>query len=347
MRNTKLDIFRGLAMIWVILVHCLYWLGFFSWYKSFLLIEMSLFFFIAGSSNGMASKKSLGSFYLTRFQRIMIPYWIYEIICIILISIIYTPETIKSLWGWINPWGAHWSPIPYLTWALWFVPVYVLVMLVFPLLQKIRNTHLHYLPFIVLVLLIVALNFWEISGKISYYAKMLVFYSFFTYLGLYFTEITKKIKLFPALAVIIIGLLLMFVLVTFFGQSLNMQYNKFPPNCIFLFYSLVALAILYICSDVIVKAIQFLKRNAVFNWIYQQYEQRGLTIFLFHPFVFLLLNYLKKTCLVGVNPTLSFAIIFLLAIPLAAVAGKMFSWVEHTNIFSIKERKKTQKPDVL
>ncbi|MDR2511322.1 MAG: acyltransferase [Bacteroidales bacterium] len=68
MRNEKLDIFRGLAMIWVILTHCLYWLGYFSSIKSFLLIEMPLFFFISGASNGMSNKKSLKGFYTNRFE---------------------------------------------------------------------------------------------------------------------------------------------------------------------------------------------------------------------------------------------------------------------------------------
>lgn len=325
-------------MIWVILVHCLYWLGYFSWQKSFLLIEMPLFFFIAGASNGMASKKSLGTFYLTRFQRILIPYWIYGIICVVLISIVSTPETvinfIKLVYSWANPFaGAH-SSIRYLPYAIWFIPVYLLIMLAFPLLRKI-HTHaykLRYLPLIFLLLMIGILNFFGDGGKILYYAKMFVFYSFFTYLGLFFSVITEKRKIFPALTIATICLFTMFVLVKFCGQSLNMQNNKFPPNFMFFSFSLVALTIFYVFSDIIVKTIKFLRRNVVFDWIYQQYVQYGLTIFLFHPFVLLLLDYLKKTCFVGVNSKISFTIILLLAIPLSAIIGKMFSWVEKIQV---------------
>lgn len=322
-------------MMWVISVHCLYWLEYFSWHKSFFLTEMSLFFFIAGASNGMASKKSLGSFYVNRFRRILIPYWIYGVICIALISIFRTPETIKGfgnlVYSWANPFVSSRSTILYLPRAVWFVPVYLLVMLAFPLFEKIRNTRMRYLPLIALFLGIVALDFFGIGGKISYYAKMFVFYGFFTYFGLFFTEITKKIQFLPACAVIAIALLSMVALVTFFGQSLDMQNNKFPPNTMFFSYSLAALAILYIFSDSIIYAIKFLRSNVFFDWIYQQYVQRGMTIFLFHPFVFLLLGYLKKTCFAGVNQGISFAVILLLAIPLSAVIGKMFSWVERFN----------------
>ncbi|MDR1762200.1 MAG: acyltransferase [Bacteroidales bacterium] len=344
MRNEKLDIFRGLAMIWVILVHCLYWLGYFSWHKSFLLIEMPLFFFIAGASNGMASKKSLGVFYLTRFKRILMPYWIYGIICVALISIVSTPETIKSFiklaYSWVNPFASTLSSITYLTWAIWFIPVYLLVILAFPLFEKIRNIqYMRYFPLFLLLLLIGILNFFENGGTVLYYAKMFVCYGFFTYLGLFFTEITKERKIFPAFAIVAICLLTMFVLVKFFGQSLNMQNNKFPPNFMFFSFSLAALTIFYIFSDIIVNAIKFLSRNKIFDWIYIQY---GFTIFLFHPFVFLLLGYLKKNYFAGVNSKISFIIIFLLAILLSAVIGKMFSWVERKNIFSINEKKKNK-----
>ena len=119
MRNEKLDIFRGLAMMWVMFIHCLYTPGlcYVAWYQSFFLIEMPLIFFISGASNGMASNKSLKSFYLTRLQRILIPYWIYAILCIALISIFSPPETIKSfielVYSWVNPFPDFVNAPPY------------------------------------------------------------------------------------------------------------------------------------------------------------------------------------------------------------------------------------------
>jgi peptidoglycan/LPS O-acetylase OafA/YrhL len=339
MRNEKLDIFRGLAMIWVVLVHCLYWLDFFSWQKSFFLIEMPLLFFISGAGNRMSRKKSLRIFYLTRFQRILIPYWIYAVICIAFISLVNIPETIKSfvklVYSWINPFSFHISSIPYLNYALWFVPVYLLVMLIFPLFEKIHNTHkyIHYLPLIFLLLLVGILNFWENETKILYYTKMLVFYIFFTYLGMFFTEITEKRKTLPALIIVTICLVIMFVLVKFWGLSLDMQRNKFPPNFMFFSFSLGALTILYMLSDTIVHVVKFFKQNVCFDWIFQQYVRFGLTIFLFHPFVFLLLGYMKNTCFARINTEIAFIIIFLLAIPLVAVVAKCFSWIEYGKVF--------------
>jgi fucose 4-O-acetylase-like acetyltransferase len=343
MRNEKLDIFRGLAMMWVILIHCLYWLGFFPWQKSLLLIEMPLFFFIAGASNGMASKKKLGNFYLTRFQRILIPYWIYVLICVVLISIVTTPESIKYfvkfVCDWINPFGSHISSIPYLPSTLWFAPVYLLVISVFPLFQKIYNipTYLRYLPLFILFLLIGILNLLGNDGMIFYYAKMLVFYGFFAYLGLFYTEITRKTRILPALAIITICLPVLFVLVRFLGQSPDMQNNKFPPNFIFLVYSILALNIIYIFSDFIVRVIKFLKKNSVFCWIYQQYIDYGLTIFLFQPFAFVLLGYLKNIYFVRINSNIAFIVNFLLAIILVAVIGKAFSWCEKIKIINVKK----------
>ena len=94
-RDTNLDTFRGFAMMYVIFIHCLYWLYLFhnansiTYIKSFFLIEMPLLFFITGASNSMGRKKSLLTFYISRFQRILIPYWIYCIICTILIVLTF------------------------------------------------------------------------------------------------------------------------------------------------------------------------------------------------------------------------------------------------------------------
>ena len=58
-RDKTIDRLRGFAMLWVIVVHVLYWGNFFSngyvnFLKSFCLFEMPLFFFITGASNSLA-----------------------------------------------------------------------------------------------------------------------------------------------------------------------------------------------------------------------------------------------------------------------------------------------------
>jgi surface polysaccharide O-acyltransferase-like enzyme len=53
-RDEQLDIIRGGAMIWVVLIHCIYWTACVpaGWAiaKSYLLVEMPIFFYLAGAS---------------------------------------------------------------------------------------------------------------------------------------------------------------------------------------------------------------------------------------------------------------------------------------------------------
>ena len=92
-RDKTLDYLRGLAIIQVVLVHILYWLGIFSGgylaiAKSFLLYEMHIFFFVTGAVNGLGKQQKYKTFCLKRIKGLLIPYYIYSVVCI-LISIVY------------------------------------------------------------------------------------------------------------------------------------------------------------------------------------------------------------------------------------------------------------------
>src|SRR5690349_10117734 len=80
-RQADLDVFRALAMIWVLMIHCLYLTPILKprWDvpKSLLLIEMPVFFYLAGASNGLTRTRSLLRFYASRLFRIALPLWVY------------------------------------------------------------------------------------------------------------------------------------------------------------------------------------------------------------------------------------------------------------------------------
>ncbi|MDR2511321.1 MAG: hypothetical protein LBC89_02460 [Bacteroidales bacterium] len=77
-----------------------------------------------------------------------------------------------------------------------------------------------------------------------------------------------------------------------------------------------------------------MKKNTVLDWIFQQYVKNGLIIFLFHPFVFLLLAWLKNKVLIEINSKISFIIILFLAIPLISIIAKCFLWVGKIRIIN-------------
>lgn len=357
MRNEKLDIFRGLAMIWVVFNHTTYWLSFFyypQWQsiaKSMLLMGTQLFFFIAGASNGMSRKKNVLEFYLIRFKRILVPYWVYAIICIIITSIIKDFESSahffyfikQALYSWFIAINHQWAWEGMVTWALWFIPVYLLVMLLFPFLrmffEKITTFKIKIIPLLIFAALVFLLQFdLGIEENLLKHCKMVSFYGFFTYLGLFFTNIFKKQRTGIAVILAFLCIAATTFSILFLNQSPNMQTNKFPPNFLFLIFSLGFFAVLYIFSNPIVKAITFCRKNIILDWVYTQYVKHGVTIFLFHSFVFILLLWLKRTFFAGINQIIVFPIMLLLSITLSAIIGYLFAWVEKIKLPVFKKK---------
>jgi hypothetical protein len=365
-RDEKLDIFRGLAMLWVIFNHTTYWLNFFSntqclsVTKSLLLIGTQLFFFIAGASNGMSRRKNILKFYSIRFKRVLLPYWIYAIICIIifLLSKNITASSefsyyIKSaLYNWFIALNHQWASHGMLTWALWFIPVYLSVMLLFPFLrkfyEKFTSSKIRMIPLIVFALLVFLFQYdIGMGDNILRHCRMAAFYGFFAYLGLFFTEIFKKKHTKIAIVLLFVCISATILSILFLHQSPNMQTNKFPPNFLFLIYTMGALTILYIFSDSFVKTITSFRKNKVFNWFYSQYIKHGITIFLFHPFVFILLEWLKnlfflewlkKTGFATTNQIIVLTVLLFLSFTLSAIIGNIFSWVERIKIFKYERK---------
>lgn len=151
-RDKTIDRFRGFAMFWVIVVHVLYWGNFFTngyvnLLKSFCLFEMPLFFFITGASNNLSKTNNYFNFVSKRFQRILIPYWVFAIICATLSMVKYSVEGnldfitgIKVLLSWMVPINRQMTSVSYLTWALWFVPVYLCIVLIIPALKIMKRS---------------------------------------------------------------------------------------------------------------------------------------------------------------------------------------------------------------
>jgi surface polysaccharide O-acyltransferase-like enzyme len=162
-RDETIDVFRGFAMLWVVVIHNIYHLGYFDRatgdiLRSYVLFEMPLFFFITGASNSYSKNNGTIKFYISRLQRILIPYWIYGLICFI-VNFVHSWHkesasfTLTQAIKWIIPWDKQPSALPYLAWSLWFLPVYLGVIILFPLLRKLKESKFKLfsiLPFVAL-----------------------------------------------------------------------------------------------------------------------------------------------------------------------------------------------------
>ena len=78
-RDTQLDNYRALTMIYIVcFIHITYWFdGFGEPYRSYMLFEMPLIFFIAGAAQTYAKPKSLPKMIINRVWRVMFPFYFF------------------------------------------------------------------------------------------------------------------------------------------------------------------------------------------------------------------------------------------------------------------------------
>lgn len=295
-RDKIIDRLRGFAMFWVIVVHVLYWGNFFTnsyvnLLKSFCLFEMPLFFFITGASNSFSKVYSYFDFVNKRFRRILIPYWVFAIICAILSIVKYSQEGnmdffmgIKVTLSWLVPIDRQKTSVSYLTWALWFVPVYLCVALIIPILKQMKDSDRKIeFAFLLLAIFVVTCLL-----KIGWLQKI-AFYSFWTYVGLFYRDIklateqkhTRKYFLYIAATGGVAICLLRLA-----GYSLNMQSNKFPPNIIFLVFSIMMMALIIFAIPYLDRFIGWLENRNLAGKTFNLFSTRSMTIFLYQVFAF-------------------------------------------------------------
>ncbi len=249
-RDEYVDRIRGIAMIHVLLVHALFWCDLFvspveMTVKSLLLIEMPVFFFVTGASARLSSGKGYLNFTGRRLQGIFLPYCIYALICILL-SAAYSAFFLKDplsiprlLLSWCIPCSECMTPLPFLTWALWFIPVYAACIFFIPfLLKAAEGSKKNSLPAVPLALT----AFYLLSGFLSLdFIRNVCFYLIWIYAGCLYPELKKlhaetKSASRPVLLLSAAGIIILLILHFFAGYGFDMQFNKFPPNIMFLFW---------------------------------------------------------------------------------------------------------------
>lgn len=356
MRDKELDIFRAIAIIEVIIQHCCYWTGIYSTgevsiVKSLIVLgfAMPLFFVITGASNFLSSKNNIMDFYKSRLQRIIVPYWIYAVVCIV-ISYYYLRNNIdifQMIGYWIIPINKQIVFNPLLGGALWFIPIYLFTMILFPLLKKYykfyckKSTILLTLAIFLMTIMILSyinINNTESNYIYFYYIKMVVFYMLFIYIGIVYIDRLKTLYIKKRwLIIVIIGFLLIDKFLINLGMgSWNMQINKFPPNIVFLMQGLMWMTILFVLRKNIVNITERICKNRICNFIFESYRDNCYSIYLFHPIIFVILSkiiiwtnmvdYLNK------HNGIYLLLYIIITIPISAILGKYVSIIERIKI---------------
>lgn len=344
-RDKTIDQLRGFAMLWVIVVHVLYWgnfvtNGYVNLLKSFCLFEMPLFFFITGASNSFSKTSGYFDFVSKRFQRILIPYWVFAIICAILSIGKYSMEGnmdfftgIKVLLSWLVPIDRQMTSATYLTWALWFIPVYLCVVPIIPIFKRVSDSA-RKIEFAFMLLGIFVFTCLLKMG----WLQNVAFYSFWTYVGLFYRDIksaaeqkhTRRYFLYLAGAGVAT-----ICLIYFAGGGLNMQSNKFPPNTIFLVFSIMMMSLIFFLIPYLDRFIGWIEAGRLTGKIFNLFSTRSMTIFLYQVFAFNLTIRLTKMLIHGDGIVVSIAksVFCLVAtIPVCAGLAVVFGKIENLEI---------------
>ncbi len=266
------DAARSLLILYVvIIIHGLFWLNLLPQVlSSWLLFAMPAIFVVSGYSHALydRSRANRGedrlnariyfSFLLARFTKVLVPYFVYAISCIVLMSIL--PLIGESPWyaladlapAWLDPlrFGRNFTSAM-LNWHLWFIPVFLLVTAILPIATKIK-------PFKrpnVWLLLIVVASAEFLLAQIHFPGEQLiketVYYLLFALLGYYLAcsrEYFDRID-FGAIAGLAAVVLAAIAFLSSDPRTMDMQVNKFPPNHLFFIFSCFWMALwLYITS---------------------------------------------------------------------------------------------------
>ena len=267
-RNHDLDIYRGVAMIYIVgFMHIIgYWIDpHTSGVLSLTNIVMPIIFYISGASYSLSQRKSYGVYVKGRIKRIIIPLAVY-------MGIYILHNTIN---GEIAPQELPNTIVRYTYYTIadkfrdlghiWFITPYIIIALLLPLMHDVSNRIKQYGTYALLLATMVGLYF---------YPNYILCYGVSTYAGLYYLR-SKPYKSVIVLVLFIAGILLWLAQ----GRVWNIQINKFPPTLMYLSYTSCMLILLH-------RPLKWLCQQAYkiggIRYIIDQYAQNGYIIYLYH-----------------------------------------------------------------
>lgn len=246
MRDVQLDIYRALAMVYIVcFIHVMYWLGFGGEpLRSIALVEMPVIFFISGASLSLSGKeRGLVQTLCNRARRVLIPYYIYALVmvlAVVLLSLVshrcdITSYGLKDVAKILLCQDIPQAPY---VWHLWFIVPYMLLTCTFQWQRRVLTKVNRGGYFVLTVLLFVGVQW------LSDYALLrnVCCYNVFMVAGYCFY---RRMKVQHVVAVAIVSVLALLVGTEVFDVSFTpMQGHKFPPDWFYVTWGMLALCLL-------------------------------------------------------------------------------------------------------
>lgn len=306
--------------MWVLFVHSLYWTDIIpntNVYKSYLLFEMPLLFFITGSSYSLGKITSKTGFYIKRITRVILPFFVYTVI-----TYFFIIGTARL--DMILPDNHSWDKYSIFSWHLWFIPTYLSVIILLPVFQFVFNKLngiFKITPLICFVLGIYFLEKYQPEQNIRY----VIFYSFWVYLGLFYRTFKKQKFLWKyQVTITAIFWVLTWIIIQLNLYSPNMQLNKFPPNLGFLLLNIGTLCFLSLIKNSVLNIIQKYAPTSILS----RFITHGYTIYLYQPFGFFTIKYLFTYLNLKLHSSIAISVYFVGSIFWGLLFAKLVGFVE-------------------
>lgn len=252
-RVVGLDVARGALMAYVvIIIHGVFWLKLLpQLWGGALLFEMPPIFAITGAAflhaerNKALTAGSYLSYLARRALRILAPYFAYVLAAAaIVLALNVSHDPLAALRSWLDPnaRGAGRTTLM-LSWHLWFVPPFLAVTALLPLLVRLPAPRL---PLWVWALLGGAIVYAAtLLDPTHYHGQMIAFYALWALFGFALAAAPgrygpRDFALILALAIAAMAVIYLWLP----GATLDMQINKFPPNLMFYAFSCAWMAVL-------------------------------------------------------------------------------------------------------
>ena len=341
-RDNQLDIYRGISMLYVVcFIHVIFWYNIGKEpFLSIALIEMPAIFFISGASLSIRNnKKTLLETFLNRFKRVILPYYIYAFVSLLILALLtlfgrdvisYIGSNVDLNFGYeffFDITSYSMNDIIYVLFCrsipqspfsshLWFILPYMIISCSFVFQSYItKKTNRWYYAVFCIILCVVT----QLITNMSI-IREIVFYNVFFMSGyLFYKRIGKK-------EIAILGLIFLLLIVAYvvFVESFTpMQRHKFPPDLLFLCYGLF-----FLCFISLILGNFKLPKL----WIFQLWNSRGYTIYLYQNFIYFLvyiflLTFIKKIQCEFVQCIICSVVIFLISTLLSFLTYRIERYV--------------------
>ena len=338
------DTVRGLLILYIVVViHGLFWLNLLPQaISSWLLFAMPAIFVVSGYSHALyeraradrgvdkLSARNYVGYLLDRWTRILVPYFVYAVCCMIFITLLTaigeSPDypAGDALLAWIDPFrfGRNYT-VAMLNWHLWFIPVFLIVSAVLPItirFKPLKNPNIW-------ILLIAAASAEFLLAQVHFpneqLIKEVVFYLLMALLGYYLAWARDYFARLNVGAVAGLSLVALAVLIGVSGDSraLNMQVNEFPPNHLYFLFSCFWLALFLIVAARLSSWSRFFDWLANSGWL-KPFVRHGYSIYIWQGMGYTIAIIIEKKL------GLPLLVIWLLAIGLTVGMGLIASPAE-------------------